>query len=159
MEEEKKYELYKASLLQVIAEKRDVNYSKRFTLLSKRRKKYKLYKFADINYSTRFAASSKFSFRKKRELSWDDTALETFWEKYKLREKREKEQTGQSESSVRFFAKSMVLFKKQNENVPQSKYCPSLFSHLSGSKRIPRRKNDSSLETIQRPIFRPLHKN
>lgn len=59
---------------------------------------------------------------------------------------------GESESSVRFFAKNMTLFKKQNEKVHQSKYCPSLamtFSHLSGSKRILRRKNDSSLEAIQ----------
>ena len=53
------------------------------------------------------------------------------------------------------FCKITALFLKKWLPVNHSKYCPysaTTFFHLSGSIRIPRRKNDSSSETIHESI-------
>ena len=55
----------------------------------------------------------------------------------------------------RFFSEIRGFIVKNWLYIYDSKYCPSLattFSHLSGSARIPRRKNWSSFEAIHESI-------
>ena len=55
----------------------------------------------------------------------------------------------------RFFSEIRGFIVKNWLYIYDSKYCPSLattFSHLSGSVRIPRRKNWSSFEAIHESI-------
>jgi len=60
-----------------------------------------------------------------------------------------------------FFSEIQGFIVKNWLYIYDSKYCPSLvttFSHLSGSIRIPRRKNWSSFEVIHESNFLLLHK-
>jgi len=61
----------------------------------------------------------------------------------------------------RFFSEIRGFIVKNWLYIYDSKYCPSLaitFSHLSGSVRIPHRKNWSSFEVIHESNFLLLHK-